>query len=175
MIKAFYKIFIITTAASIVGGIFGFAFYFFFEETAVLLIEKFKFIQSIFGIETYREGMSFPYIFLVIFLGNLISTIGYFGLGYIRAVMPVAFITGFLITVLLFTGTVRHSRGIPADVIILVSVEAFYRVLALSTGEYANKNKFKNEKGILAAVSFIIILFLFGVFFEVYSIFGSIF
>ncbi len=175
MIKNFNKIFGITLASTIIGGLFGFIFFFFFKETAVIFIEKFKFVQSIFGIREYEQGMTFSYIFLVIFFGNLISTIGYFGLGYIRAVIPIGFITGFLVLTLLLTGIVRHSQLIPADVIILASVETFYRVLALSIGEYINKNKFKNKIGIIIAISFIIILFLFGVFFEIYSILGRFF
>lgn len=173
MRKSFVKILLITLASTAIGGLLAFLFYYFFKGAAVYFIEKFKFIQSIFGIKQYEQGMSVSYVFVAIFFGNLVSTAGYFGLGYIRASVPMGFITGFLVIALLFTGIIRNAQSIPQDVIILISAETIYRVLALSLGEYIGKNKKKSLPWVVLII--IIGLFLFGVFFEIYSIFGSFF
>ena len=59
----------------------GLIFYYFFRHESVIFIEKFKFLQSVFGIREYSGGMTFTYVFLTIFLGNMVSTAGYFALG----------------------------------------------------------------------------------------------
>ncbi len=170
--KEYHKILGLVFASTVVGAIIGYGFFYVFSEQAVFLIERFKILQSFFGIYEYEASMSFTYVFMVVFFGNLISTLGYFGLGWLKTAMPVGFITGFFLSVFLFTGVLRHSTAIPIDVYILVSVEAAYRVMALSLGEYLIKNKTRNRLlagGVVLAIS---LLFLFGVFFELYSIFG---
>jgi len=172
MIKEYHKIFGLVLAATVIGAILGYSFFYLFREQSVLIIEKFKILQSFFGINEYEAGMSIGHVFLVVFTGNLLSTFGYFGLGWLRSSLPIGFITGFFLVIFLFTGIIRHSSSIPLDVYILVSIETIYRVMALSLGEYINKNKTKNRVLVSSVAAIICLLFLFGVFYELFSIFG---
>ncbi|MGM0365125.1 MAG: hypothetical protein ACQEP5_01165 [Actinomycetota bacterium] len=169
--KEYHKIFGLVLAAAAVGAVAGYGFFYIFREQSVTLIERFKILQTFFGIHEYETGMSMSYILLVVFFGNLVSTFGYFGLGWLKAAIPVGFITGFFLAVFLFTGIIRHGRSIPLDVYILVSVEALYRVLALSLGEYFVKNKHRKRMIIGSVVALICFLFVFGIIYEVYFIF----
>jgi hypothetical protein len=170
MSKQYHKILGLVFAAAAVGVILGYGFFYFFREQSVFIIEKFKILQSLFGIQEYEEGMRLGYVFLMIFFGNLISTFGYFGLGWLKSSLPIGFITGFLLSIFLFTGIIRHSSSIPVDVYVLVSVEAIYRVMALSLGEYIAKNSVRNRLLVRMISVVICLFFLFGVFYEFSSI-----
>ncbi|MFZ3387023.1 MAG: hypothetical protein WA120_07605, partial [Candidatus Hydromicrobium sp.] len=145
MLKQYFSIFIKSLLTLLAGAAVGFVFFYFFKNASVFIIDKFKILQGIFGIREYQEGMSFNYVLAAIFLGNLLSTIGYFTLGFLRASLPVSFITGVFMIIFLFSGTIRHGTPIPVEVIMLSSIEMFYRVTALATGEYINRNRFKNK------------------------------
>ncbi len=70
------------------------------------------------------------------------------------------------------SGTIRHSMALPVEVIILSSAESFYRILALSTGEHIQKNKFKNKAVPVTSFIVIFLIFLASVFYEMHQIFG---
>ena len=171
MIKKFFLIFIVSLLLLVSGALAGLIFFYFFKEESVFLINKFKLLQGLFGIHEYREGMSANYVFLVIFFGNLISTGGYFALGYLKALIPVSLISGFFIMVFLLSGIIRHKTSLPMEVIILSSTEMFYRMMALSIGEYIQKNKFKNKATPIVSFVIIFLMFLAAVFYESFLIF----
>ena len=171
MLKQYFSIFIKSLLTLLAGAAVGFVFFYFFKNASVFIIDKFKILQGIFGIREYQEGMSFNYVLAAIFLGNLLSTIGYFTLGFLKASLPISFITGVFMVIFLFTGTIRHGTSIPVEVILLSSIEMFYRVTALTTGEYINKNRFKNKAIPITSIVIIFIMFISAVFYELYQIF----
>ncbi len=171
MLKQYFSIFIRTLLIFLAGAAIGFLFFYFFKDASVFIIDKFGVLQSIFGIRQFQEGMSFGYVFAAIFLGNLLSTLGYFTLGFLRASLPVSFVTGIFMILFLFTGTIRHGIPIPLEVILLSSMEMFYRIIALATGEYINRNKFKNKVIPLVSIIIIFIIFVSAVIYELYQLF----
>jgi len=168
----FFYILAIGVLIFIAGAGLGLLFFYFFKEESVFIINKFKILQGFFGIREYQEGMSYWYIFVVILFGNLVSTICYLVLGYLRILIPISFITGFFIVIFLMSGIIRHSMALPVEVIILSSAESFYRILALSTGEHIQKNKFKNKAVPVTSFIVIFLIFLASVFYEMHQIFG---
>jgi hypothetical protein len=170
-IKNYYLILILAIAYCMVGLLLGYLFFYFLKDQSVFLIDRFKFLQSLFGIYEYREGMSFQYVFLVIFFGNLISTSCYVVLGYLKTLIPMSAITGFFIMVFLLSGQIRHEMAIPASVILLSSIETFYRMLAIALGENFEKNRFSEKINNIVIATLILALFLFGVFYEISLIF----
>ena len=157
------------------GAAVGFAFFYFFKDFSTTFIDRYKFIQGIFGIKQYDPGTSFSNVLLTILIGNIISTAAYFALGWLRTLIPVSILTGFVISVLLFTGTVRNLQPtIPPEVIILICVEAIYRCLALTAGEHLAKNRLR-KKAVFTISAVVIVLLLAGAaLYEVYQIFGYI-
>ncbi len=170
-IKNYYIILLLSIAYCTAGLLAGYLFFYLFKEASVYLIDRFKLFQNIFGIYEYREGMTFYYVLLVIFFGNLVSTLCYVALGYLRALIPMSAITGFFIIIFLLSGQIRHGMAIPVSVIILSSVETFYRMLAISLGENFGKNRFSKKINNIAIIIAISGLFLFGVFYEITLIF----
>lgn len=171
MLRQYFSIFLKSLLALLAGAAVGFVFFYFFKNASVFIIDKFKILQGVFGIHQYQEGMSFNYVFAAIFFGNLLSTIGYFTLGFLKSSLPISFITGVFMVIFLFTGTIRHGTSIPVEVILLSSIEMFYRVTALTTGEYINKNRFKNKAIPITSIVIIFIMFISAVFYELYQIF----
>ena len=171
MIKQYFQIFIKSLLILLAGAALGFIFFYFLKDTSVFIIDKFRILQGVFGIRQYQEGMSFNYVFLAILFGNLLSTLGYFTLGFLKASLPISFITGVFMVIFLFAGTIRHGTPIPVEVIMLSSIEMFYRVMALATGEYINRNRFKNKAIPLSSIIIIFIMFISAVFYELYQIF----
>ncbi len=119
MFRKFFSIFIKVLLLFIAGTVLGLIFFYFFKDQSVFIIERFKIVQSFFGIQEYQGGTSFNYVLLTILIGNLLSTLGYFFLGFLRASLPVSFISGFFIIIFLFAGTIRHGIAIPLEVIVL--------------------------------------------------------
>ncbi len=171
MLKKYFLIFIKSFLVFLAGAAAGFLFFYFFRDASVFIMDKFSFIQNIFGIRQYQEGMSFNYVFAAIFFGNLLSAIGFFALGYLKASLPVSFVTGIFMMLFLFTGTVRHGIQIPLEVILLSSIEMFYRIVALATGEYINRYRFENKVIPWVSIIVIFVMFASGVFYELYQIF----
>lgn len=171
MLKQYFQIFIKSLLILLAGAALGFIFFYFLKDTSVFIIDKFRILQGVFGIRQYQEGMSFNYVFLAILFGNLLSTLGYFTLGFLKASLPISFITGVFMVIFLFTGTIRHGTSIPMEVILLSSIEIFYRVLALATGEYISRNKLKNKAIPITSIIIIFIMFISAVFYELYQIF----
>lgn len=154
------------------GVLIGFLFYQLFSTQSAAIIDRYKIIQSIFGVREYDQTMSYMNVFWVIFAANIISTVGYFALGYLKLLIPMSFITGFFIIVFLLSGLIRHdTSSIPAEVIILVSWESLYRVIALSTGEYISKNRFKRKYPFIISAVIVLGLFMGAVFYELSIIF----
>src|SRR5665647_910723 len=159
----------------LLGAATGFAFFYFFKDFSVSLIERYKFIQGIFGIKQYQPGMGFFKVLLTILAGNLISTAAYFAIGWLKTLIPVAILTGFIVTALLFTGTVRNQQYvIPLEVIILVCVEALYRCLALTAGEHLAKNRLRKKAVFIVSAAAVAVLLAGAALYEVYQIFGYI-
>jgi hypothetical protein len=170
VLKQYFSIFLKNLLIFLAGAAAGYLFFYFFRDASVFVMDKFKFIQNIFGIRHYQKGMSYSYVFFAIFFGNLLSTTGFFALGFLRASLPASFITGVFMMLFLFTGTVTHGIPVPAEVILLSSIEMFYRIIALATGEYINRYRFKNK--IIPGVSIVIIFIMFiaGVFYELHQL-----
>jgi hypothetical protein len=159
----------------LIGAAAGFAFFYFFKDFSVSVIDRYKFIQGIFGISQYQPGIGFSKILLTIFIGNLISTALYFAIGWLRALIPASILTGFVLTILLFTGTIRNLQPvIPSEVIILVCIETFYRCLALTAGEHLVKNGLRKKAVFSVSVAVIVLLLSGAALYEVYQIFGYI-
>jgi len=159
----------------LLGAAAGYAFFYFFSDFCVNFVGRYKFVQGLFGLNQYAEGSAYISVLLAIIIGNLVSTIAYFILGYFRLLLPLSLITGFLMIILLFTGAVIRNVSIPAEVIILFSVEAFYRCIALTTGEHLFKNKLEKKAVLAVSVSAVILLLLGAAFYEIYQIFGYVF
>ena len=175
VITDFWVIFFKCIGWLILGAAAGFAFFYFFKDFSVSIIERYKFIQGIFGIKQYQPGIGFLKVLLTILAGNLISTAAYFAIGWLKTLIPVAILTGFIVTALLFTGTVRNQQHvIPLEVIILVCVEALYRCLALTAGEHLAKNRLRKKAVFIVSVAAVTILLVGAALYEVYQIFGYI-
>jgi len=171
MIKKYNRILVLAIILASAGALAGYLFFYFWQNPSLFIIDKFRVLQNFFGIRQYSQGMAPLYIFLIIFFGNLFSTLGYFGLGYLKTTLPMSFITGFFIIIFLFTGTIRHAQNIPGDVIFLVSVETAYRLMMLSYGEYFSFYKFKPRTLSITIISLSAGLFLLGVVWEMLSIY----
>jgi hypothetical protein len=175
VITNFWVIFIKCVSWLLLGAAIGFAFFYFFKDFSVSLIDRYKFIQGIFGIKQYEQGVGFFKILLIILAGNLISTAAYFVLGWLKTLIPVAILTGFIVTVLLFTGTIRNQQYvIPLEVVILVCIEALYRCLALTAGEHLAKNRLRKKAVFIVSVAAVAVLLAGAALYEVYQIFGYI-
>ena len=171
----FWVIFLKCIGWLVLGVAAGFAFFYFFRDFSVTLIDRYKFIQGIFGIKQYLPGTSFSKVLLTILVGNIISTAAYFALGWLRALIPVSILTGFVVSVLLFTGTIRNQQTIiPFEVIILVCIEALYRCLALTAGEHLVKNHLRKKAVFIVSIVAVILLLAGAALYEVYQIFGYI-
>lgn len=169
--KKYWMIFLKSLGLFVSGIIPGYLFYFFFSSQSAYIIERFKVLQSLFGINQYSGGMTLSRVLLTIFLGNFISIICYIVLGYARLSLPVSFISGFFIAVFLFSGIIRHGTAIPPEVIALVSIEMFYRIVAVSAGEYLIRHRFKSRHILIIALSCVFVLYLASALYEVWQIF----
>ncbi len=169
--KRFWIIFLKSIGLFASGVALGYLFYFFFKEQSAYIIERFKILQQFFGINEYSEGMTYSRVFTTIFIGNFISTILYFVLGYLRLSLPVSFISGLFISIFLFSGIVRHGISIPPEVIILSSTEMLYRIITISSGEYIHKYRLSSLVVPIISISTVIILYLTASFYEVIQIF----
>lgn len=171
----FWVIFFKCVGWLVLGAAAGFVFFYFFRDFSVTLINRYKFIQGIFGIKQFQEGTGFSKVLLTILAGNLISTASYFLIGWLRALIPVSILTGLIVTVLLFTGTIRNQQPvIPLEVTVLVCLEALYRCIALAAGEHLIKNRQSSKAVFMASVLLVAILLVGAALFEVYQIFGYI-
>jgi hypothetical protein len=174
-ITNFWVIFFKCIGWLLIGAAAGFAFFYFFKDFSVSLIDRYKFIQGIFGIKQYQPGIGFFKVLLTILVGNLISTAAYFAIGWLKTLIPVAMLTGFIVTVLLFTGTIRNRQSvIPLEVIILVCIEALYRCIALTAGEHLAKNRLRKKAVFIVSVAAAAILLAAAALYEVYQIFGYV-
>ncbi len=169
--KKFWIILLKSIGLFAAGAALGYLFYYFFKEQSAYIIERFKVLQQFFGINEYSEEMTFFRVFITIFIGNFISTILYFVLGYLRLSLPVSFISGLFISVFLFSGIVRHGTSIPVEVIILSSAEMFYRIITVSSGEYVHKYRLLNKAVPILSLAVVIILYIAASFYEVIQIF----
>ena len=156
------------------GIALGLLFFYVFKDFSVAAIDRFKFLQGIFGISEYQEGMLFGRVISTILIANLISTAAYFTLGYFRLLIPIAIITGFFVIVLLMTGIIRHQQAIPFEVLMLMAGETLYRMIALATGEHLYKNRLSRRWVFVLAVSAVFVLYAGMALYEVFQIFGYI-
>jgi hypothetical protein len=171
----FWVIFVKCVGWLLLGAAVGYTFFYFFKDFSVSLIDRYKFIQGIFGIKQYEQGVGFFKVLLTILAGNLISTVAYFAIGWLKTLIPVAILTGFIVTVLLFTGTIRNQQHlIPLEVIILVCSEALYRCLALTAGEHLAKNRLRKKAVFIVSVAVVAVMLAGAALYEVYQIFGYI-
>jgi hypothetical protein len=171
MIKKYWVIFLKCIGVFAAGCIIGYFFYYFFSNQSAFIIEKFKLLQSFFGIENFSDGMLIRTAILTILLGNLVSIICYIALGFARLSLPISFLSGFFVIVFLFSGIIRHGTAIPLEVIILSSIEMLYRIIAVSAGEYISKQRLKNRAVPVTAFSTVFILYIFAAFYEVWQLY----
>ncbi len=171
MAKKYWIIFLKSFALFAAGVALGYLFYYFFKEQSAYIIERFKILQQFFGISEYSEQMIYSRVLLTILIGNLISTVLYFVLGYLRLSLPVSFISGLFIAVFLFSGIIRHGTSIPLEVILLSFTEMLYRIITISCGEYINKYRLSSRAVPIVSISAVIVLYLAAAFYEVYQIF----
>lgn len=169
--KNIFMIILKSLGLLILGAALGYGFYYFFSSQSAFLIERFKLLQSFFGISQYSEEMTITRVVLTILLGNFISTLCYVGLGYGRLSLPVSFISGFFISVFLFSGIIRHGTAIPLEVMLLSSIEMLYRILAVSTGEYLSRYRLQSKIIPAVSLSIILVLYLAAALYEVWQIF----
>jgi hypothetical protein len=156
----------------ILGAVLGYVIYYFFSSQSAAIIDRFKVLQSFFGISQYSQGMTFARVAATILLGNFISIICYIGLGYGRLSLPVSFISGLFISVFLFSGIIRHNTDtIPLEVIILIAVEMLYRVLAVSTGEYLSRYRLGSKIVPWVSLSIVFVLYMAAALYEIWQIF----
>jgi hypothetical protein len=157
------------------GAVIGLLFFYFFRNWSLSAIDRYKFLQNIFGVMHYEPGVRYISVLSAILIGNVISTIAYFILGYFKTLIPLSILSGFLMILILLTGAVKRQIAIPPEVIILFSVESFYRCLALTEGEHLFKNRLARKHVFVLSVVFIFILLFSTAFYEIYQIFGYIF
>ena len=153
----------------------GLLFFYVFKDFSVAAIDRFKFLQGIFGISEYEEGMLFGRVISTILIANLVSTAAYFALGYFRLLIPIAIITGLFVILLLMTGVVRHQQVVPLEVVLLMAGETLYRMIALTTGEHVHKNRLRKRWAFILAVVLVFVLYIGMALYEVYQIFGYVF
>ncbi|MBN1299291.1 MAG: hypothetical protein JW997_06375 [Actinobacteria bacterium] len=156
----------------VLGAAAGYAFFYFFSDLSVNIIQKYKFLQGIFGISQASESSTYISVILLIIAANLISTAAYFILSYFRLLIPLSIITGFLMTLLLFTGAVIRNISIPGEVIALFAIEAFYRCIALSGGEHLFKNRLNKKFVFISTIISVFLLIIAAAFYEAQQIFG---
>ena len=165
-------IFLKSIGLLILGAALGYVIYYFFSSQSAAIIDRFKVLQSFFGISQYDQGMTFTRVAVTILLGNFISILCYIGLGYGRLSLPVSFISGLFISVFLFSGIIRHNTDtIPLEVIILISIEMFYRVLAVSTGEYLSRHRLGSRIVPWVSFSIVFLLYTAAALYEIWQIF----
>lgn len=171
----FWVIFLKCIGWLALGAAAGFAFFYFFKDFSVTIIDRYKFLQEIFGIKQYQPGAYFYKVLLTILVGNIISTAAYFAIGWLRAAIPVSILTGFIVIVLLFTGTIRNQQPIiPLEVIILVCIEVLYRCIALTAGEHLARNRLLAKAVFKMSVIAVVLLLAGAAMYEIYQIFGYI-
>jgi flagellar basal body-associated protein FliL len=171
----FWVIFLKCLGLFFAGAMAGLIFFYFFKDLSVALTERYKFLQSIFGVRQYEPGVRYLSVLGAILLGNIISTTAYFILSYFKTLIPLSVLSGFLMVILLFAGAEVRQTAVPAEVFVLFSVEAFYRCLALTGGEHLYKNRFEKKSVFITTVVVIFVLLLGAAFYEIYQVFGYIF
>ncbi len=171
MKKKYWMIFLKSLGLFALGVVLGYLFYYFFSSESVFIIERFKVLQSFFGINQYSDGMTINIVILTVLLGNFISILCYIALGYARLSLPVSFISGFFIAVFLFSGIIRNGIPIPLEVAVLSLIEMLYRIVAISTGEYLNRYRFESRTIPITGLSCVFVLYLAAALYEVWQIF----
>lgn len=175
-VHSYFFAFVLSLLFIAIGVLIGFIFFRYFKEESVLVINKFKILQRFVGIREYKEGMSIVYVFIVILLGNLFSTIGYGVLGYLRALIPVSLVSGFFIVIFLLSGTIRHSMALPVSMVVLSSLEMFYRAMAMALGEYIQERRALrrtlSKKVVRSILVIVFLLLLTGVVYELLLIYN---
>ncbi len=159
----------------LLGLVLGLLFFIFFKDLTVSLIDRYKFLQGFFGMKQYEQGVSYHTVLTSILFGNIVSTLAYFILGYFRTLIPLSVISGFLMVLLLFAGAVKRQAPIPLEVLILFSIESFYRCVALTSGEHLYKNRLVKKHPFIISIIFILLFIVGAAFYEVFQIFGYIF
>ncbi len=166
------SIFLKSLGLLVLGAVLGYVIYYFFSSQSAAIIDRFKVLQSFFGISQYSQGMTFTRVAVTILLGNLISIICYMGLGYGRLSLPVSFISGLFISVFLFSGIIRNNTDtIPLEVIILIAVEMLYRVLTVSTGEYLSRYRLGSKIVPWVSLSIVFVFYTAAALYEIWQIF----
>lgn len=69
------------------------------------------------------------------------------------------------------TGTVRHLQTVPLEVMLLASLETFYRILATTAGEHVQKNKPRKKSVLIVSLIGIIVLLGIAAYYEMVQIF----
>ncbi len=171
----YWVIFFKCIGVFLLGVIFGLIFFIFFKEVAVSLTEKYKFLQGFFGMSQYEQGAKYATVLGAILIGNLVSTVSFFILGYFRTLIPLSLVSGFLMIILLLAGAVKRQTAIPIEVLVLFSAESLYRCIALTSGEHLYQNRLLKKNPFILSIVVIVLLIIGSAFYEIYQIFGYIF
>ncbi|MCL5985136.1 MAG: hypothetical protein M1371_01050 [Actinobacteria bacterium] len=181
VVKSFFKNFLFF----VLGFGIGFIIYYFIPTQSVDTILGYKYVQSIFGIKPAAEFASNWSMFGVVLLTNFVSVVCLFFLGWLMVGPAASTLLGIILSLLLFTGPLRHGMAIAIPILALIVIESLYRLLAITTGtslikrkEYMGRHfvqesviKVKRDKHPLGYVLLVILilgLLVYGAYYEVF-------
>jgi hypothetical protein len=185
MFKKVVKILFKNLLFFVLGFGIGFIIYYFTPTQSVDTILGYKYVQSIFGIKPAAEFASNWSMLQVVLLTNFVSVVCLFFLGWLMVGPAVSTLLGIVLSLLLFTGPLRHEMAIEATILTLIAIESTYRLFAITAGtslikrkEYAGRHfaqeqiiKVKRDRHPLGYVLLAIIilgLLFFGAYYEVF-------
>ena len=185
MFRKVVKIFFKNLLFFVLGFGIGFIIYYFTPTQSVDAILGYKYVQSIFGIRPAAEFASNWNMFVVVILTNFVSVICLFFLGWLMVGPAVSTLLGVVLSLILFTGPLRHGMAIEIAILALIVIESTYRLFAITAGtslikrkEYKGKHfelesviKVKRDRHPLGYVLLVILilgLLLFGAYYEVF-------
>jgi hypothetical protein len=185
MFRKVVKIFFKNLLFFVLGFGIGFIIYYFTPTQSVDAILGYKYVQSIFGIRPAAEFASNWNMFVVVILTNFVSVVCLFFLGWLMVGPAVSTLLGVVLSLILFTGPLRHGMAIEIAILALIVIESTYRLFAITAGtslikrkEYKGKHfelesviKVKRDRHPLGYVLLVILilgLLLFGAYYEVF-------
>ena len=146
MFKKVVKIFCKNLLFFILGFGIGFIIYYYTPTQSVDAILGYKYVQSIFGIKPAAEFASNWNMLLVILLTNFVSVGCLFFLGWLMIGPMISTLLGIVLSLILFTGPLRHGMAIESAILILIIIESAYRLLAITTGASLIKRRIYKGK-----------------------------
>jgi len=146
MFKKIAKIFLKNILFFILGFGIGFIIYYFTPTKSVDAILGYKYVQSFFGLKSAAEFASNWIMLGFILLTNFVSIVCLFFLGWLMVGPVVSTLLGIVLSLLLFTGPLRHGMAIGTSILILITIESTYRLFAITTGTSLIRRKYYKGK-----------------------------